>query len=158
MRDLLPGVWTVLLVKRSRVTQSVLPGDSPRCGCDFRYACVRSNVRIPATPGDQPTRDEDLEVEDLRGFLQQTAPRIDPARLQHHFDRLDKRVPQNEPIQDRPTHVLSFLEADDARHVLDRFLENIPKAHEAIQRAAKTPPNDAATWFPELDLKGGSPD
>ncbi|KAH8161272.1 hypothetical protein CIB48_g6975 [Xylaria polymorpha] len=125
VRDLVPGGWTVIVENEG----DWKPGSDhwPKAYY-IRYAFIRPRKQRIATdcPLLEAPGPQDLEVAELKEFLDITAPEVDPTVIEHRLNETAKKLsqkPHYEPL--RPgLEPLSVLTQPDAANLLADFPKN----------------------------------
>ncbi|CAG9977519.1 unnamed protein product [Clonostachys byssicola] len=141
MRDLVPGQWTVLLTRTVSFPESLdleAVATDKNVTTKFHCAFVRPKRKILAksrAKRDVELQSEDVDVFDLRGFLQETIPHANFNNLRPLFEQLiehtspkieRQHTSTNIPSQthDKYDRILAYLSAEQACNLVTRFMDN----------------------------------
>lgn len=159
MRDLLPGVWTVLVdTKRGlalpRLTGAPPPPPPQR---SFQVAFVRSKTKTIRADPTNPTsfRPKDLEVLGLDEFLRATAPEVDIACLDRRLEETEKALAELAGQFHRSDQLAISRQPMDpqaACKLLKHVVERLPPVHKGYDGVmAANGLTSADIWYPEVD-------
>lgn len=158
MRDLVPGTWTVV-VRFGELFRT----ERFQCFNHFECAFIRPrDGTIKADPYN-PTSfgPDDLEVLDLKGFLQATVPDADMLRVERQLNRLEKRARyllslENGAIQSPTGPLFSHtpMDSQTASNLLKKAIDNLSEVHKRYRQSIPwLRVYGEEEWYPELGLE-----
>ena len=145
IRDLIPGSWTVLVLRELYVDREVAAHNQrafdyqPVKAQYVKYAFIRHRLRIEVHNLPEHLGPEELEVGGLKEFLKVTAPEVDSTLVDRRLEEATEYlagIPQQARLGPG-LEWLSVLEHDEAYSILSKFLRDAPKVEDNLRVAMK---------------------